>query len=121
MERNRHPRLALAIDFGSSMSKAIANVCNEVWSLNMEPEVMTVSSESIDHYQNNKLGQASPADRARVGIGKEYYAVGFFAPNRFLGNPGLKRLKYELATPKEPPAIWVIKEKYCHCGCSVPT
>ncbi len=112
MGRNRYPRVAVAMDFGGSMSKIIAKLLNHMWSLNMEPEVMTVSSESIEHYQSNKLGQAEPADRAWVKVGGEYYAVGFLARNQFLGNPGLNQLKYELAWLKVLAAVWVVKEKF---------
>jgi len=106
------PELTLALDFGGSMTKVLASTqTGEVYSLCMEPEVIQVDGTSIEQYQRTKLGEAAPKDRAWVGVGEDYYAVGYLAGSRFLGNAGLSELKHERALYKTLAAVWVLAEQ----------
>ena len=112
MGRKRNPIVIVVMDFGGSITKIVVYIDGQLWSLNMEPGVIEVTANLIEHYQQNKLGQASPQDRAWIQVGEQYYAVGFLASNRFLANAGLSRLKYERAWIKVLAALWVIKKKF---------
>ncbi|HBL13788.1 MAG TPA: hypothetical protein DD379_20815 [Cyanobacteria bacterium UBA11162] len=78
----------------------------------MEPEVIEVDQQILLTYEQNKLGQAAEKNRAWVGYGDRYYAVGYLAQWRFAGTPGLTQLKYERAIPKTLAAVWVASRQF---------
>lgn len=108
------PDLTLAIDLGGSQTKAIASVFNKndfPMLLCMEPEIADVSVVSIENYEKTKSGETDPENTCWVGIGEEYYAVGFLARNKYGGNSLLKQLKEENAVPKICGVLWVVSQK----------
>lgn len=93
------------------MTKVLfANGSGCVELLCMEPEVAPLSAEAIATYERTKLGSADPKDAAYVGVGNEYYAVGYLAKVQFHANAGLSQLKYERAIPKTLAAVWVASQ-----------
>ncbi len=112
MPRKPKETLVLSIDFGGSLTKAIAST--DEWNpctLCMEPEVIQIDEKSIDAYQKQRLGQAQEIDRAWVYYNGCYYAVGYFA-KRFAATPGLSELKYQRAIPKSLALIWVAHHRF---------
>ncbi len=108
MAKKSLPDLTIAIDFGGSATKALVSPVE--WNpltLCMEPEVTEVDRQFLDAYEAQKLGQAAPRNRAWVGRGDRYYAVGYLAQQKFAATPGLSELKHERAIPKALAAVWV--------------
>ncbi|RUT01627.1 hypothetical protein DSM106972_067240 [Dulcicalothrix desertica PCC 7102] len=107
------PLVIIALDFGGSGTKGIYSLyeSSEAYSLFMEPEVVSVTLESIKNYEQNLMGTTEPENRAWVFVNNEAKAVGYLAQSRYHANAGLVELKYERAVHKTLAAIWVIKEK----------
>lgn len=102
------PDLICVLDLGGSMTKIFfGDLSGGCWLLCMEPEVMEVPESAIVSYKRTKLGNAQPKDSAYVGVGDDYYAVGYLAQTQFFGNAGLSEPKYERALPKTLAAVWV--------------
>ena len=77
----------------------------------MEPEVASVTLDSIKNYEQNLMGTTYPENRAWVSVKNETKAVGYLARSKYYANSGLVELKYERAVHKTLAAVWVIKEK----------
>jgi hypothetical protein len=108
------PDLLLAIDLGGSQTKAIACVpASSAFPvlLCMEPEIADISAASVQNYEKNKSGEVDLENTCWVGIGDDYYAVGFLARHKYGGNSLLKQLKEESAIPKICGALWVLRQK----------
>jgi hypothetical protein len=107
------PLVVIALDFGGSGTKGIYSLYQtpEARSLFMEPEVASVTLESIKTYEQNIMGTTDPENRAWVFVNNEAKAVGYLAQSKYYANAGLVELKYERAVHKTLAAIWVIKEK----------
>ncbi|MBW4676086.1 MAG: ParM/StbA family protein [Desmonostoc geniculatum HA4340-LM1] len=108
------PDLLLAIDLGGSQTKAIASVPAKngfPMLLCMEPEIADVSDASVQDYEKTKSGEVDPENTCWVGIGDDYYAVGFLARHKYGGNSLLKQLKEESAVPKICGVLWVLCQK----------
>lgn len=103
------PDLLIVLDFGGSLTKVIyAGSDEQLRFLSMEPEVLGLPKASIDSYESSKMGMdsADPADKAWVGSGEQFYAVGYLAREQFNGNAGLSQLKVDRAVPKAMAAVW---------------
>lgn len=108
------PDLILAIDLGASQIKVIANAPTQnafPILLCMDPEIADVSAASVENYEKTKSGETDPENTCWVGIGEEYYAVGFLARHKYGGNSLLKQLKEESAVPKICGVLWVLFQK----------
>ncbi len=113
-KRKRKPKvdLAIAIDFGGSLTKIIGGLPDGKWcAVAMEPEVVQISEETAQAFERNTLGNGRANDRAWVKINDKVYAVGYLA-KEFLGDAGLWRPKVDLAVEKILAAIWVLKEHW---------
>ena len=105
--------LTLAVDFGGSCLKGFFTLDTfkpEV--LLMEPEVALVSLQSLEAYEQNKIGNASPENTAWIEYKGKYQAVGFLARKRFHAGLQLQKRKFELATPKVLAMVGAIADKY---------
>lgn len=94
--------LAMALDFGSSLTKAIytANpsyVKPEI--LLFDPEVIEVPDVSISNYERGKVGNPRPEDSSWICLDDKYYAIGFLAKRRFKTIHCLNSLKIDSALP----------------------
>lgn len=88
----RRQRLTLACDAGASLFKAIGGCDDELLPLVMPPEILKRQSEGLDRYRC-QIG-SDLLDRAFVGLGGNYFAVGSLAQE--LGAmPTFKPLKSE--------------------------
>jgi hypothetical protein len=108
------PDLMLAIDLGGSQTKAIGSVSHKndfPTLLCMEPEIADVSVASVEDYEKTKSGETDPENTCWVGIGDEYYAIGFLARKKYGGNSLLKQLKEENAVQKICGVLWVVSQK----------
>ena len=102
------PNLICVLDFGGSMTKIFfGDLSGKCSLLCMEPEVMGMPESAIASYKRTLLGSADQKDSAYVGVGNDYYAVGYLAQTQFFGNAGLSEPKYERALPKTLAAVWV--------------
>ncbi|MDF5715611.1 MAG: ParM/StbA family protein [Rhizonema sp. NSF051] len=102
------------MDLGGSQTKVIASVPESSDSpilLCMEPEIADVSAASVRNYEKTKSGEVDPENACWVGIGDEYYTVGFLARHKYGGNSLLKQLKEENAVPKIGGVLWVLQQK----------
>lgn len=106
------PFISVVLDFGGSGTKGIYSKyeTRTAHSLFMEPEVISVSQESIKTHEKNCIGSTEPENKAWVSIKNETKAVGYLAQS-YYANAGLAELKYERAIYKTLAAIWVIKER----------
>lgn len=108
----RRDKLVLAIDFGSSLTKAIGARVKEnerigrTTAFGMETEVIELPRELL-----NVGTQALPLNRAWVGVGDKTIAVGFLARCLTMPNPMLRQPKVDAARAKILAAIWVMKEQ----------
>jgi hypothetical protein len=107
------PLVVITLDFGGSGTKGIYSLyqSNVAHSLFMEPEVASVTLESIRNYEQNLMGTTEPENRAWVFVDHQAKAIGYLAQSKYYANTGLLELKYERAIYKTLAAIWVIKEK----------
>ncbi|MEC4895922.1 MAG: ParM/StbA family protein [Oscillatoria sp. PMC 1051.18] len=113
MPRKKSLDLVLAIDFGSSSTKAIYKLANgELASLVMEPEVVRLPVESLKAYEDSKLSSSTPENEAWVGFGDTYYVVGYLADSEFPGSARLRDVKSRVAVAKTGALIWAIKQKH---------
>ena len=104
--------LLVVFDPGSSLTKIFYAVgSSKPECLLMEPEVIQVSKESIEAYENSLVGQPNPEDCAWIAVDGKYLAVGFLARTQFLANRGLDELKYERAIYKVLAAVGAIAER----------
>ncbi|MGK7958311.1 MAG: ParM/StbA family protein [Crocosphaera sp.] len=104
--------LAIAIDFGGSLTKIIGGLPDGKWcAVTMEPEVVQISEHTAQAFERNTLGNGRANDRAWIKINEQVHAVGYLA-KEFLGDPGLWRPKVDLAVYKILAAIWVLKEHW---------
>ena len=104
--------LAIAIDFGGSLTKIIGGLPDGKWcAVAMEPEVVQISEHTAQAFERNTLGNGRANDRAWVKINDQVHAVGYLA-REFLGDAGLWRPKVDLAVYKILAAIWVLKEHW---------
>ena len=93
--------LCLAFDPSSSMSKAIYTLKSfKVEWLAMEPSVIEVSKATLEQYEGNGLGKATPENQAWIEVEGRCYAVGYLAESRFYAEAALRELKYERAAYK---------------------
>jgi hypothetical protein len=107
--RTKLPDLVIVLDFGGSLTKVIFRGRDRnPQVLCMEPEAIELPKSAITNYERQSMGMSAlaPADRAWVGVGDQYYALGYLARTQFFGNPGLTQLKYERAFPKALAAVW---------------
>jgi hypothetical protein len=107
-KKKNRPDVFLILDFGGSLTKGLFMGRDQNPKLLcFEPEVIGLPKSSLISYESRKMGlsTADPADRAWVGAGEQYYAVGYLARS-FKGNAGLSQLKYERAFPKILAAVW---------------
>jgi hypothetical protein len=102
-------KIVLTLDMGGSKTKAIVQEypSGEPVVLLLDSEVADVGKASVATIEAEGL----PENRAWVGIGEEYCALGELARRRFGGISQLKELKYQLAVPKICGMIWLAKEK----------
>lgn len=104
--------LLLAFDPGSSLSKALYTTYPfQLELMVMEPEVFRVDQESIELYEQNRIGQSSPENSAWIEWLGEYRAVGYLAKTRFHGTAGLKELKFGRALYKLLAIVGAIAQK----------
>lgn len=109
--------LVLTLDPGSSLTKIIYQIRfgsserSQPKLLLMEPEVIVVSQELLEAYEDERLTSADPENEAWIECEGEYYAVGFLAQKNFYANAGLNELKYERAVFKLLAAVGAIAER----------
>ncbi len=94
--------LAIALDFGSSLGRAIYTtntgyVKPEI--LLLDPHVIEVPEVSISNYEKYRVGKARPEDSSWVKLGDSYLAVGFLARRQFNTVHCLNALKVDSAIP----------------------
>ncbi len=113
MEKKRkNTQLVITIDFGGSMTKAIAvNAEGKQQLICLDPQVQRVSWESLLHYQKNIFAEQAAEDRAWVKLGNNFYAVGYLAKEQFRGTTKLSIPKYYEAVQKTLAVIWVLRTK----------
>lgn len=106
------PKLCLVFDPSSSLSKGLYCLNDATLKLvTMEPEVIPVPKSSLGQLQQGRVGVSTPENEALVGLGDDYYAVGFLAKTQLYSYENLKQLKYENAVPKVAAMIGVIAQK----------
>ncbi|MGH2413875.1 MAG: hypothetical protein ACRDEA_09340, partial [Microcystaceae cyanobacterium] len=105
--------LFMAFDPSSSLSKAFYTIEPfELEFLAMEPEVIQVSTSSIEQYLSSRPFTAAFAENeAWLEVGGNCYVVGFLAREHFCGNQALRVLKYERAVPKVLAMVGAIAAK----------
>ncbi len=104
--------LAIAIDFGGSLTKIIGGLPDGKWcAVAMEPEVVQISEQTAQAFERNTLGKGRASDRAWVKFNDQVHAVGYLG-KEFLGDAGLWRPKVDLAVYKILAGIWVLKEHW---------
>ncbi|MBA3920219.1 MAG: ParM/StbA family protein [Nostocaceae cyanobacterium] len=105
--------LTLAVDFSASMTKCFFT--QEVFQpelILMEPEVVGVSLQSLEAYEQSKIGDTSPENAAWVEHKGKHYAVGYLARHKFSADLQLKKRKFESAIPKVLAMVGAISSKY---------
>ncbi|MFN6572025.1 ParM/StbA family protein [Dendronalium sp. ChiSLP03b] len=104
--------LLLALDPGTSLTKMIYRILSSIpykpELFCMEPELISVTKESIDLYESGKINSPSPENESWIELEQEYYAVGFLAQKHFEARIKLSELKYENAIPKVLAAVGAI-------------
>lgn len=106
-------QITLAIDPGGSFSKCFYTLDNfKPELILMEPEVAKVPLESLQAYEQSKIGSASPENSAWIEYQNNCQAVGFLARKRFNADLQLQRRKFELALPKVLAIVGAIAEKH---------
>ena len=115
MEDSFHSAAALVMDFGGSGAKGIGfrteSGIGKPFLICLNPEVEPVTKASIDAYMSGTLGATEPENRCWIAIGKQYYAVGALARERFHAEVDLHPLKWEDAIRKTLAAVWVLSER----------
>ncbi len=105
----------LVMDFGGSSVRGIgfrtSHGIGKPFLICMEPEVEPVSKESIDAYKAGVIGSTTPENSCWIAVGKQYYALGALAKDRFHSSFDLKPLKWEDAVRKTLAAVWVLSER----------
>lgn len=104
--------ITLTLDFGGSLTKGVFqhNLEKKPRLLSMEPEIASMSAQSVANYFKDRIGNPDPEDSAWIGFDGQFRAIGHLA-SLFQGNAGLKELKYERAVYKILAAIWVAARK----------
>lgn len=105
--------LTLAVDFSASMTKGFFTF--ETFKpelILMEPEVASVSLQSLIAYEESKIGSTSPENAAWVTYKGQHYAVGHLARHKFSADLQLKKRKFESAIPKVLALCGAISSKY---------
>jgi hypothetical protein len=104
--------VSLAFDPSSSMSKAIYTLkpFSVEW-LAMEPTAIEVSKATLEQYEGNGLGKATPENQAWIEVEGRCYAVGHLAQSRFYAEAALGELKYERAAYKLVAMVGTIAAK----------
>ncbi|MBD2166474.1 ParM/StbA family protein [Calothrix membranacea FACHB-236] len=106
-------RLTLAVDPGGSFLKGFYTLESfQPQLILMEPEVAIVPFESLEAYEQTKIGDSSPENSAWIEYHGRFQAVGFLARKRFHADLQLQRRKFELALPKVLAMIGAIAEKH---------
>lgn len=105
--------LRLGIDPGGSSLKGFytLNSFNPELIL-MEPEVATVPRESLEIYEQSKIGESNPENSAWIEYEQNCFAVGFLARKRFNADLQLQKRKFELALPKVLAIVGAIADKH---------
>ncbi len=94
--------LAMALDFGSSLTKGIYTTNTNYVKPELilfDPEVIEVPNVSISNYERSKVGNPKPEDSSWICLDEKYYAVGFLAKRRFKTIHCLNSLKIDSALP----------------------
>ncbi len=105
--------LTLAVDPGGSYLKGFFTLDSfKPELILMEPEVALVPQQSIEVYEQNKIGSAAPENSAWIEYKGKYQAVGFLARKRFHADLQLQRRKFELALPKVLAMVGALVEKH---------
>ncbi|MBD2303440.1 ParM/StbA family protein [Nostoc sp. FACHB-190] len=105
--------LKLAVDPGGSFLKCFYTLESfKPELLLMEPEVATVPLESLQAYEQSKIGHSSPENSAWIEYQNSFQAVGFLARKRFNADLQLQRRKFELALPKVLAMVGAIATKH---------
>lgn len=105
--------LKLAVDPGGSFLKCFYTLESfKPELLLMEPEVATVPLESLQAYEQSKIGNSSPENSAWIEYQNSFQAVGFLARKRFNADLQLQRRKFELALPKVLAMVGAISNKH---------
>ena len=72
--------LAIAIDFGGSLTKIIGGLPDGKWcAVAMEPEVVQISEQTAQAFERKPLGKGRASDRAWVKFNDMVHAVGYLA------------------------------------------
>lgn len=115
MDNSFNPAAALVMDFGGSGAKGIGLRIGEgmgkPFLICIDPEVEPVSKASIDAYTEGILGTPEPENRCWIAVGKQYYAIGALARERFLATVDLNPLKWEDAIRKSQAGVWVLSQR----------
>ncbi|MBD2504050.1 ParM/StbA family protein [Anabaena azotica] len=105
--------LTLAVDPGGSFLKCFYTLESfKPELILMEPEVATVPLESLQAYEQSKVGSSSPENSAWIEYQNNFQAVGFLARKRFNADLQLQRRKFELALPKVLAMVGAIASKH---------
>ncbi|MBE9210539.1 ParM/StbA family protein [Nostoc sp. LEGE 06077] len=78
----------------------------------MEPDVTTVPLESLENYEQTKIGESNPENSAWIEYQNKCQAVGFLARKRFNSDLQLQKRKFELALPKVLAMVGAIADKH---------
>src|SRR5919199_174391 len=104
MEKEINPAAIQVMDFGGSGVRGIGlkikDGVGKPFVICLDPEVEPVCFASIDAYIEGTLGTTEPENRCWIAVGKEYYAMGALARERFHATPDLNPLKWESAVLK---------------------
>jgi len=115
MEKKINPAASLVMDFGGSGSRGIGlkvkDGIGKPFLICLDPEVEPVTSESIDAYSAGTLGETEPENRCWIAVGKQHYAIGALARERFHATVDLHPLKWEDAVRKTLAGVWVLSER----------
>lgn len=77
----------------------------------LDPEVIQLPRQSVEHYEQHRMGSAAPENIAWVEYKGEYWAVGQLARKKG-ASLQLKKLKIELALPKVLAIVGAVAEKH---------
>jgi len=115
MDNSFNPAAILVMDFGGSGVRGIgvkvSDNMGKPFLICLDPEVAPVGKESIDAYSKGTLGATEPENRCWIALGKQYYAIGALARERFCATADLLPLKWEDAIRKTLGAVWVLSER----------
>jgi hypothetical protein len=104
--------LSVAIDLGGSQSRAFFTLDSfKPELILLEPEVTVASKQSLERYERDRLGSASPEDIAWIEHKGVCWVVGRLAQKKG-ADLQLKKLKLELAIPKILAIVGAISEKH---------